>query len=291
MDTPWGELPVSDGHVHLFSHGFFSLLTEQRRISLNEGAQILGWQMPPEDPSIFATQWALELDKAGVDRAVLMASLPGDLPSAVAAVRAYPQRFIGAAMVDPRRASTPLPPEIRMACLFPALHGYAMHDPAVTAFVEASADRVIFVHCGILSIGVRRKLGLASSFDLRFSNPVDLHGLALRFPATRFVVPHFGAGFWREALMLADQCDNVWLDTSSTNSWMKLQPAEVGLAAVFRRTWAVTRRLVFGTDSSYFPRGWHRGVFDAQVAAIAAAGIDEAGARAILQGNFNRLFT
>ena len=73
----------------------------------------------------------------------------------------------------------------------------------------------MFVHCGALSVGVRKKLGLPSLFDMRYSNPLDVHPVAHRFPSLRFIVPHFGAGLFREALMLADLCPNVWLDTSA----------------------------------------------------------------------------
>ena len=40
----------------------------------------------------------------------------------------------------------------------------------------------MFVHCGVLSVGVRKKLGLSSPFDIRFGNPLDLHAIALRHP-------------------------------------------------------------------------------------------------------------
>ncbi len=30
---------------------------------------------------------------------------------------------------------------------------------------------VVYVHCGMLSVGFRRKLGLHSPFDMRYSNP------------------------------------------------------------------------------------------------------------------------
>ena len=83
--------------------------------------------------------------------------------------------------------------------------------------------RAVFVHCGVLSVGVRKKLGLPSLFDMRFSNPLDLHAVALRYPSVPIMVPHFGAGFFREALMLADLCPNVYLDTSSSNRWMRYE--------------------------------------------------------------------
>ena len=106
-------------------------------------------------------------------------------------------------------------------------------------------------------MGVRKKLGLPSQFDMRFSNPIDLHSVALQFPGVNFVLPHFGAGYFREALMLCDLCPNVSLDTSSTNSWMRYEGLD--LKTVFRRALEVAgaTRLLFGSDSSFFPRGWH----------------------------------
>src|SRR5437879_2571500 len=105
---------------------------------------------------------------------------------------------------------------------------------------------------------------------MRFSNPIDLHAVALAYPGLKFVLPHFGAGYLREALMLCDLCPNVYLDTSSSNVWMRYQPERLDLAEVFRRAMDVVGadRLLFGTDSSFFPRGWHAAVFEAQSQAL-----------------------
>ena len=62
------------------------------------------------------------------------------------------------------------------------------------------------MHCGALSVGVRKKLGLPSRFDVRYGNPLDLHALAADHPAVPFIIPHFGAGLFREALLVADLC-------------------------------------------------------------------------------------
>src|SRR5947208_8572454 len=120
---------------------------------------------------------------------------------------------------------------------------------------------------------------------MRFSNPLDLHAIALRHPKVPFIVPHFGAGYLREALMLVDLCPNVYLDTSSSNSWMRYEGLD--LKTVFRRALQVLgpKRLLFGTDSSFFPRGWNREVFDAQTAILGELGLSDADVRAILGGN------
>jgi predicted TIM-barrel fold metal-dependent hydrolase len=105
------------------------------------------------------------------------------------------------------------------------------------------------------------------------------------------IIPHFGAGFFREALMAADQCANILLDTSSSNGWMKYYPG-LTLDAVFRHALAVAgpERLLFGTDSSFFPRGWQKPVYEAQVSALAAANATGDTRKKILGGNFERLF-
>jgi predicted TIM-barrel fold metal-dependent hydrolase len=47
------------------------------------------------------------------------------------------------------------------------------------------------------------------------------------------------------------------------------------LLTVFQRTLAVVGidRLLFGTDSSFFPRGWHAAVFEQQVKTLYELGI------------------
>jgi len=126
---------------------------------------------------------------------------------------------------------------------------------------------------------------------VRFGNPLDLHALALRFSALPFVIPHFGAGMFREVLMVADLCPNVYLDTSSSNSWMRYEGLD--LKTVFRRALDVAGagRLIFGTDSSFFPRGWNREVFDRQCRVLQDLGIGNPDARLILGENLERIFS
>ena len=109
-------------------------------------------------------------------------------------------------MLNPTAQNTTVAAGLKAICLFPAMHRYSMHDPRVDAASRkgrgptAGGVRALRRADG----GVRKKLGLPSPFDMRFSNPLDLHPIALRYPRRPFVVPHFGAGFPREALMLAD---------------------------------------------------------------------------------------
>jgi len=294
--SPWGPLLVVDAHVHFFSHRFFEILASQKPgLTIDAMRQKLDWQFPPPEPAELANIWARDLDRHGVHRAALIASVPGDAASVAAATHAHPDRFAAFAMVNPKTPAWN--PDtltgIQVACLFPAMHGYSMHDDVVNPVFEwaAQGKRAAFVHCGALRVGVREKLGMQSTFDLRYSNPTDLHGIALRFPDVPIIVPHFGAGFFREALMLADLAPNVFLDTSSTNSWMRYQESQLDLRQVFRRALDVVgpKRLLFGSDSSFFPRGWHYQIFEDQATALYELGVSAADARAIFGENLLRI--
>src|SRR5262249_8403638 len=238
MQTLWGELSVCDGHVHFFSHHFFGALAAQKQdpslgpAAAEAVAGLLGWSAPPPDPADLAELWTRELDRHGVSRAALIASVPGDEPSVAAAIARFPERFYGYFMLNPlapealERLEGALAAGLQGICLFPAMHRYSINDPRVQPILQCASSRrrvIIFVLCGVLTVGVRRKLGLASPFDMRYSNPIDLHPTALLHPKLQFVIPHFGAGYFREALMLCDLCPNVCLDTSSSNNWTRYQ--------------------------------------------------------------------
>lgn len=295
---------MNDCHCHFFSEQFFDTLGRQRSpLAPQSAADIvatLGWE-PPGAPEALADRWVQELDRAGVVRAAVIASVPGDEASVARAIARHPSRFVGFFMLDPTAPGFLVRTEqaierfgLRAVCLFPAMQRFSLHDTRVTEVVQlvaAHAGTAVFVHCGALSVGVRKKLGLPSRFDVRHGNPLDLHALAADHPTVPFIIPHFGAGLFREALLVADLCPNVYFDTSSTNRWMSYHPG-LTLPAVFRQALEVAGadRLLFGTDSSFFPRGWNRAVYEAQVSALEAAGVDEGVRHRIFTGNFDRLF-
>ena len=292
---------VADAHIHFFSDRFLKLLAVQADIhSGSELAKRLpDWELPPTEPEALADMWLDELDRCQVDHAALIASIPGDESSVVAAIRRDPGRFVGYFMynpVAPDAAETlqrALDSGLRCAALFPAMHGYLMTDPRAEDTVRELASRpgtAVFVHCGVLSVGIRKRLGLKSEYDVRLSNPVELHGLALRYPDLPFIIPHFGAGYFREALMVASSSRNVYLDTSSSNQWMALEG--LNLTQVFARALKVVGpgRLLFGTDSSFFPRGWNGRIFDQQLEVLQALEVPESDLECIFRRNFTEMF-
>jgi predicted TIM-barrel fold metal-dependent hydrolase len=286
--------PLNDAHCHFFSTPFFAPLGGDTAVTR------LGWD-PPGDAASLADRWVAELDRHRVGRAALIASVPGDSASVAAAVARHRHRFVGFFMVDPTQPDADTTTAaaldggaLRTICLFPAMHRYSIHDDRVQKIFSIAAARpgtAVFVHCGVLSVGVRRKLGLPSPFDIRFGNPLDLHAVALRHSHVPIIIPHFGAGLFREALMVADLCPNILFDTSSSNGWIKYEPG-LTLSAVFRQALAVAGpdRLLFGTDSSFFPRGWVNDVYARQSSALDDIGASDAVRAKIFGENFERVF-
>ena len=296
---------LNDAHCHFFSTNLLAALGKGLKgadpsAPAPRALEILGWDAPGTAEDL-ADRWVAELDANGVTRAALIASIPGDTASVAAAVRRHPTRLVGFFMVDPTQSDMAVltaaaldEDRLRTICLFPAMHRYWLHDERVRSLLDLAAARpgtAVFVHCGVLSVGVRKKLGLPSPFDIRFGNPLDLHALALRYPQVPVIIPHFGAGLLRETLMVADLCPNVHVDTSSSNGWIKYVPG-LTLSAVFRQALAVLGpdRILFGTDSSFFPRGWVADVYEQQSSALDDIGASADVREKIFGANFDRVF-
>jgi predicted TIM-barrel fold metal-dependent hydrolase len=294
-----------DAHTHFFSREFFRLLAVESAAArglagpeepLQELARKTGIEIPEADPRVHAGRWVQELDRHGVERAVTIASHPGEEDAVREGARAAGGRLVPVLLVDPRteagvargiRALTE--GGYRGVLLFPAIHRVAPADPGLDPLFAAAGSRnaLVIVHCGILEIKVRDLLGIRPAYDLGLATPLAVSAAAERHPRTRFLIPHFGAGFFRETLLAGAQTKNLYVDTSSSNSWRRAQPESPSLEQVFRKTIEVfgPRRILFGTDSSTFPRGWRAPIREEQEAALAALGAAEGDRERILGGN------
>src|SRR5258708_1904828 len=289
---------INDAHCHFFSSRFLELLAPDTG-GADEIAVRLQWEAAGT-PTELADRWIVELDRHGVARAALIASIPGDAVSVAEAVARHPRRFVGFFMhnaktvdADAMLARSLKEYQMRAVCLFPAMHGYRLDDECVERVFRAAADHgaAIFAHCGMLTVGVRKKLGLPSRFDLRLGDPLALARMALGFPQVPVIVPHFGAGYFRETLMAADQCPTIHLDTSSSNSWVRFDGGQT-LEGGFKSALAVlgASRLLVGPHSSFFPPGWQSCLFEPPHRLMRSLGASVADRAAIFGENFDRLF-
>jgi hypothetical protein len=145
----------------------------------------------------------------------------------------HPDRFWGFFMANPirrpdgvERVQKPWPAALQGVCLFPAMHRYAVGGPARAPCLSKPPRRIPARSSSCIAACSRWACGGSwAAFAVRYAL-FQSHRPACRrhgVPQVNFVIPHFGAGYFREALMLCDLCPNVYLDTSSSNSWVRYQ--------------------------------------------------------------------
>ena len=276
-----------DFHAHYFSASFFRALAEKSPLPgtvasrLAAVAKTTGIELPPEEDTAHLARWMAELDRHALEHVCLFASAPEEIPAVCAAAERSAGRISAFALVDPRAEGAAAKVralleagKIRGVLVFPALHHFDVGGEVARPLLQALADHraVLYVHCGLLVVKLRDLLGLPRTQDLAFANPLSVVPAANAFPAVRFVIPHFGAGFFRETLMAGAQSENVLVDTSSSNSWMSTHVPRLDLAAVFEAALRVfgPDRILFGTDSGTFPAGWRADRMKEQRAALVA---------------------
>jgi len=300
------KFEVWDAHVHFFSFNFFKTLIrmKDKEISLSDEFARLrenfGIETPPVSPVQLARRWIDEMEKYGISKIVLFASIPEDILSVSTAIAAFPDKFIGFFTLNPLIENIDL--EIKHALenmgmkgliLFPALYHVHVHDELLEKIylIAEKYHCVILTHFGILKIPIREAIGIKDQIDGTYSNPTDLHRVAVRHPDVNFIIPHFGAGYLREVLMLGSQCKNVYLDTSSSNSWIKVLPYNIDLKTVFAKVIDVfgVDRIIFGTDSGVFPRGYRIDILNQQIEILQELGLSDDEIQKILSGNLKRI--
>jgi uncharacterized protein len=306
ISTPWGNIRIMDAHTHFFSHQFFQTFARLARETLpteaplTAVAQRLGVEIPPEDATHLGQRWVGEMDKYGIERLVMFTSVPGDHDAVAVAAQAFPERITGYIMLDPTQPNAVdilrqgvQRQGLKGVTLFPAMHHFHAYDERLYSLYQAAAELgiPIFMHFGVLKVSIRDKLGLPNVFDLRYADPIDLHQAAIDFPSANFIIPHFGCGYFREVLMLGAQAPNVYVDTSSSNTWLTYMPSHLDLKTVFDKTLQVfgPHRILFGTDSNVFPRGWRQDIFQQQMEILRELNTTRESVELIRGGNIARL--
>jgi len=299
-------MKIQDAHTHFFSRPFFETLArlspreEEPAAILADVTARTGVELPDGDVDAHADRWLAEMDAAGVERMVTFASLPPEVPAVAQAAARSGGRLLPYTLVDPTSAEAKdFAAEVlgargfRGLLTFPAMHHFSPGDRRCDPIWELARAHgaPVLVHCGILQVKLRDLVGLPRPYDPSFANPLAVVPAANRFPDVTFVLPHFGGGLFREALMTGAQCENVCVDTSSSNDWMRTEPSGLDLTRVFARSLDVfgAERILFGTDSSTFPRGYRAEVREAQLGALEGAGADARQIEAVMGGNLARL--
>ena len=212
-----------------------------------------------------ADRWAAEIDKYDLERVVWVTGGGNDQLSEI--VSWYPDKFIRVRPPQPIRRRCP-PTSCARAVNEKGLKGYKLIAPALDRPIDdpsgyptwEAAEELgipILVHFGILGGGG----GVAHHVNM---SPLILHNVARDFATIPFVIPHLGCGYVRELLHLMWSCGNVYVDTSGSNQWMRWMPEELTTKILIRKYVETVgaERIVYGSDSSWFPRGFSVRYYD-----------------------------
>lgn len=205
-----------------------------------------------------ATRWIAELDKWGIERIVWVTN--GDDDNLARVCQMHPDRFIGYVFQDLFNPKTPELIERGVKEL--GLKGYKFFAPLTERpIADKDAYKVwetverleipVLIHFGPLG-------GVGGIADHMNMSPMRLHDVAKDFPTIPFIVPHFGCGYPTDLLQLGWACPNVYVDTSGSNEWIRWMFPHSTLEDLFRKFAGTfgAERIIFGTDSSWFPRGF-----------------------------------
>lgn len=242
----------------------------------------------------FARLWTTELDRNRIDHALFLPISGAALGELDEFVALDPKRFSAYVFVDDPTSKKAVKElerwvktgRFRGIKLYPAIQRFSIADERAFPLYEAA---------GALGVPVLIHFGVthAPVVDYRYTNPLDLQYPAKMFPETKFIIAHFGAGFFREALLLGYHVENIHLDTSGTNNWRLFLPEVMPLRQVFKRALEVygPERILFGTDTALNGQdGYRSGVLREQKQALAGLKLPAVTRAAVMGGNAARLF-
>jgi len=271
------------------------LLMERSRQYREEWRRMWGFDPPESDyhsDKEQAARWVADMDVKGVQRVNFV--MGGGNDNLAKIVSFHPERFTGMAHHDVFGEGAA--EELERAVVELGLRGFKMIASSQTRPVDDRAlypvwevaeklEVPVLIHFGVLGGGG------GPARDLRNMDPLTLWEVASSFPTLNFVIPHFGACYFRELLQLCWSCPNVVIDTSGSNQWTRWMPYDLDLKDLFRKAVSTVGpdRIVFGTDSSYFPRGFAESYLREQIKACHDIGLQQGSIEKIFHGNAARL--
>jgi predicted TIM-barrel fold metal-dependent hydrolase len=187
-----------------------------------------------------------------------------------AAVKEFPNRFIGFGVISPRWGSRKdVEAEIDRCVqdlgfkglkLHPSLNEYHADSPVVFPVVEKAIeyDIPMLFHC----------------WSDAFSSPHALANLADRYPEAKILMGHMGGDHWLDAIYIAAAHENLYLDTADSHGDLLVMYTAVEVAGA--------DKITFGTDVPAFN-------LPSELAKVQHAMISEEAKKKILGENAARL--
>ncbi|HEY0940237.1 MAG TPA: amidohydrolase family protein [Steroidobacter sp.] len=238
------------------------------------------------------SQYLRKMDRAGIERSLLIAVRAGDLRvrgsfevpyERVAKVCAkYPDRFSGLAGVDPTRGIEQLK-DLDRAINEMGFVGAHLYPHWFALAPDHAKYYPIYARCAELDVPIMMQIGhnLVYSSERRLpsvAKPITLDTVAIDFPTLKLIGIHIGVPWTQEAISMAWKHENVYLagDAYAPKHW----PKEF---VHYANTYG-SHKVLFGTD-------WP--VIDPEraVAEVAALGLESSSHRRLMRDNALKLFT
>jgi uncharacterized protein len=240
----------------------------------------------PAEIEALADRWADEVERVGLRWIVFVTGQSNDLLAGV--VRRHPDHFIGLAHHSLRPGAAD---ELRRAVDELGLKGYKLLGPRTEVPFEDASVRDVWEFCAERRLPVLIHFGFLGRgggiVQHPRMSPLSLFEVARDFPEVPFIVPHFGAGYWQDLLALCWSLPNVYVDTSGSNQWIRWMPYPLTLEDLFRKAFETIgpERLLFGTDSSAFPRGFAHRYLEEQLRVCYSLNLSETDIARVFGGN------
>lgn len=300
-----GNTKVVDFHTHFHAgawggearpHPRMTEYNQERDARMRKEWDFEGTANPPAQTAAeevaLGDRWMAEMERYNLGRVVFVTGSSNENLAKV--VARHPDRFVGLFHTkDPGAPETA--DQLKLAVEEWGFRGikllgprvdYAWDDPKLLPMWQYAAEKKlpVLIHFG--------PLGKAGGVVYhRNMNPLTIYPIARDYPDINFVIPHFGCGYPQELLQLMWSCPNVHVDTSGSNQWMQWMPYPFDLEIAFRKYYETVgpKRIIFGTDSFWFPRGFVYRYLQDQVRACRQLNFKESDLEDIFARNALRL--
>lgn len=242
---------IIDVHAHI---GVSWLAWSDRFMNVDEMIKL--WDKYHVDKAC-VNSWSINYDPVGGNKEVFEA------------VKRYPDRLIGFAVVSPRHGRKAVEKEIDRCINDYAMKGLKLHPKgnefhADSKIVDPAIEKAIQYDIPVLF----------HSDAGEYAHPSRLGNLARRFPEAKLIMGHMGEEAWLEGIYVAKEHKNIYLDnTGSPPLWLVIQTAIQECS---------DERIVWGSDSPIYN-------IAAELAKVTHAQIPEESKEKILSGNIRRL--
>lgn len=254
------------------------------------------WGFPTPEPvendiKATAERWILEMEKNNIERMVFVTGGGNEVLSEI--VGLHPDKFIGYAHHNPFEQNAA--DKLEHAILEQGLKGYKIlapdlngkiNDPCLNPVWEiAEKYRIpVLIHFGIMGAAG----GIADHDNI---SPMILHNVARAYPDIPFIIPHFGCGHPEDLLQLAWVCPNIYVDTTGSNQWTRWMPYPLTVKDLFKKFYETVgpQRIIFGTDSEWFPRGFVKRYLEDQMRDCVELGMKDKDIKFIFRDNIAKL--